>query len=149
MSPTEKGDLVYLLNILQYIGKIWKYAENINDANDFLMHEDQIAFNAALTMFSNIGENVKKIKESTKVEYSYINWKMYKDFRNHVVHEYTGVDHEIVYNVITNDLSILKQNIEQIIIDRLNKGTFEMEVINISRNSLHYNFVDFKNFIGS
>jgi uncharacterized protein with HEPN domain len=34
MLPNEKNDLLYLLNILENIGKIWKYTEGINDAEE-------------------------------------------------------------------------------------------------------------------
>jgi uncharacterized protein with HEPN domain len=30
MLPSEKNDLLYLLNILEHIGKIWKYTEKTN-----------------------------------------------------------------------------------------------------------------------
>jgi hypothetical protein len=32
MLPSEKNDLLYLLNILEYIGKTWKYTEEAKDA---------------------------------------------------------------------------------------------------------------------
>jgi len=32
MSPHKENDLLYLLNILEYSGKIWKYTENITSA---------------------------------------------------------------------------------------------------------------------
>ena len=34
MLPNEKNDLLYLLNILEYIGKIWKYTEEAKKAED-------------------------------------------------------------------------------------------------------------------
>jgi uncharacterized protein with HEPN domain len=34
MLPNEKNDLLYLINILEYIGKIWRYTEKANDAEE-------------------------------------------------------------------------------------------------------------------
>jgi len=36
-----------------------------------------------------------------------------KDFRNLLIHEYFGVDFEIVYNTIENDLPLLYQVIQK------------------------------------
>ena len=37
MLPNEKNDLLYLLNILEYIEKIWKYTEKTKDAEELLL----------------------------------------------------------------------------------------------------------------
>ena len=144
MSPSEKGDLVYLLNILQYIGKIEKFTEKIKDAETFFLQDDQIVFDATLHLLLNIGENAKKIKSTTRQEYSNIDWQKIINFRNIIVHEYTGIDHIVVYNIVTTELKLLKQKIENIIIDRLNKGIFDMETIAVCKNNRYYQFVDFE-----
>jgi uncharacterized protein with HEPN domain len=66
MLANEKNDLLYLLNILEYIGKIWKYTEKINDAEELFELNDQMNLNASLTLLVNIGENAFKITEKIK-----------------------------------------------------------------------------------
>ena len=63
MLRNEKNDLLYLLNILEYIGKIWKYSEKTKDAEELFELNDQMNLNASLTLLANIGENVLKITE--------------------------------------------------------------------------------------
>ena len=58
MSPNEKNDLLYLLNILEYIGKIWKYTENTKSVEELFELNEQMNLNASLTLLANIGENV-------------------------------------------------------------------------------------------
>ena len=60
MSPHKENDLLYLLNILEYSGKIWKYTENIANAEEFYEYNEQLNLNASLTLLANIGENVGK-----------------------------------------------------------------------------------------
>jgi len=50
MLPSEKNDLLYLLNILEYIGKIWKYTEKINNPEELFELNDQMNLNASLTL---------------------------------------------------------------------------------------------------
>jgi len=42
MLPNEKNDLMYLLNILEYIGKIWKYIEKASDAEELFELNQQM-----------------------------------------------------------------------------------------------------------
>jgi len=48
MLPDEKNDLLYLLNILEHIGKIWKYTEETKDAEELFEFNDQMNLNASL-----------------------------------------------------------------------------------------------------
>jgi uncharacterized protein with HEPN domain len=115
MLPSEKNDLLYLLNILEYIGKIWKYTEKTNDAEELFELNDQMNLNASLTLLANIGENVSKITEKLKRDYSIIEWNQIKEFRNRIVHDYVGIDLAIVYEIIANDLKTLKNEIEKLV----------------------------------
>ncbi|AEF85220.1 hypothetical protein TREPR_3246 [Treponema primitia ZAS-2] len=69
MLPNEKNDLLYLLNILEYIGKIWKYTETVKDAEELFELNEQLNLNASLTLLANIGENVSKISNTLKQEF--------------------------------------------------------------------------------
>ena len=79
MLPNERNDLLYMLNILEYIGKIWKYTESVKNAEELFKLNDQMNLNASLTLLANIGENASKITEKTKQEYLNIKWKQIKD----------------------------------------------------------------------
>jgi len=143
MLPNEKNDLLYLFYILEYIGKIWKYTEGINDEDELLNKNEQLNFNASLTLLANIGENVSKISEKLKHEYSNIEWKQIKEFRNRIVHDYTGIDLIIVYEIITKDLKILKSEIEKIIKEKIKQNVFDIEEVNVCKNSNHYKYIDY------
>jgi len=143
MLPNESNDLLYLLNILEYIGKIRKYTEKANNADELFDLNDQMNLNASLTLLSNIGENVSKITEKLRQEYSNIEWQQIKNVRNRIVHDYTGIDLAIVYEIITNDLKILKHDIEKIIISKKNQKIFNIEEIEVCTGSMFYRHVDF------
>ena len=146
MSPHKENDLLYLLNILEYSGKIWKYTENITNAEEFYEYNDQLNLNASLTLLANIGENVGKISEELKQEYQGIEWQSIKDFRNKIVHNYEGIDIEIVFEIITEDLRELKPKIEQIIAKKTEEKTFSIDELNLAKESEFYKYVDFTAF---
>jgi uncharacterized protein with HEPN domain len=143
MSPHEKNDLLYLLNILEYIGKIWKYTEETKNAEELFELNEQMNFNASLTLLANIGESVSRITENLKQEYSYIEWRQIKDFRNKIVHNYIGIDLAIAHEIITSDLKIIKLEIEKIIKDKVTQKIFDIEEIKICKGSKFYKYIDF------
>ena len=147
MLPNERNDLMYLLNIIEYIGKIWKYTEKTNDAEKLFELNDQMNLNASLTLLANIGENISKITENLKQEYSNIEWQQIKDFRNRIVHDYVGVDLAIVYEVITNDLRMLKPEFEKIIKEQMARKIFDIEEIKLCKESKFYKYIDFEKII--
>jgi uncharacterized protein with HEPN domain len=147
MLPNEKNDLMYLLNILEYIGKIWKYTGETNDAEELFELNEQMKLNASLTLLANIGENISKITEKLKQEYSNIEWQQIKDFRNRIVHDYVGVDLAIVYEVITNDLRMLKPELEKIIKEQTARKIFDIEELKLCKESKFYKHIDFEKII--
>ena len=147
MLANEKNDLLYLLNILEYIGKVWKYTEETNNAEELFEINEQMNLNASLTLLSNIGENVLKLSQNLKKEYSNIEWKQIREFRNRIVHDYVGIDLAIIYEIITNDLKTLKTDIEKIINDKIKSKIFDIEEIKISKESNYYKYIQFENII--
>ena len=133
-----------MLNILEYIGKIAKYTEETNDAEELFELNDQMNLNATLTLLTNIGENASKITEKLKQEYSHIEWHHIKNFRNRIVHNYAGIDLAIVYEVITNNLKILKPDLEKIIKEQANLKIFDFEEIKMCKESNFYKHIDFE-----
>ena len=147
MLHNEKNDLLYLLNILEYIGKIWKYTEEAKNAEELLDLNDQMNFNASLTLLANIGENISKITEKLRRENPNIEWKQIKEFRNRIVHDYVGIDLAIVYEIITKDLKTLKHDVEKIIREQTNKKVFDIKEIEISKISNFYRNINFENIV--
>jgi len=144
MSPNEKNDLLYLINILEYIGKIWKYTEGIKTEEELYERNDQMNLNASLTLLANIGENVSKISDKIKKEFSNIEWKLIKEFRNRIVHDYVGIDLAIIYEIITKDLKVLKEDVEKIIKIKLEQKIFDIEEYKICKESPYYSNIDFE-----
>jgi uncharacterized protein with HEPN domain len=46
MLREKRNDLFHLLNLLEAIGKIKKYIEGIDSADDFVNDKDQLIYNA-------------------------------------------------------------------------------------------------------
>jgi hypothetical protein len=70
LTPAAATSVIYLLNILEYIGKIQKYTKEINSPEELYEINDQLNFNDSISLLANIGENVSRISGELKAEYS-------------------------------------------------------------------------------
>jgi uncharacterized protein with HEPN domain len=101
-----------LTDILEAISKIELY---INGYTFDQFMDDSKTKDAVIRNFEIIGEAANRIPDDIKMKYPQVNWQRLRGFRNRIVHDYIGIDYEIVWNVIQLDLDILKIEIEAII----------------------------------
>jgi uncharacterized protein with HEPN domain len=106
------GDRVRVQHIYDAIIEIESYLGD----NDFLefMNNSMMRF-ACIKQMEIIGEASNHITETTKSNFSSIEWAQIVGMRNVFVHEYFGVDSTLVWEIIKNDLPDLKEKIKQIL----------------------------------
>ena len=75
---------------------------------------DRKTYSAVIREFEIIGEAVGKLPEELKGSRPDVEWQDIKDFRNLLSHEYFGVDLEIVWKIIEDDLPVLMDALREI-----------------------------------
>ncbi len=103
---------VYLDDILEAIGKIENYTKNISFSE---FSGSDIVVDAVARNLEIIGEAVKNLPNNLKIKYPNIEWKKIAGLRDMLIHEYSGIDLKILWDVVQNKLSILKKSISKII----------------------------------
>lgn len=97
----ERDVQLYLSDILDSCKAITEYVAALT-FEEFC--NDRKTYSAVIREFEIIGEAVGKLPEELKQKRSDVEWQDIKDFRNLLIHEYFGVDLEIVWKVIQEDL---------------------------------------------
>lgn len=105
-----KSDVAYLTHILESIEKIERFLKNKESISDKEMVDDAIVRN-----LQTMAESTQKLSSHIKISIHEIPWREISDFRNKLVHDYLGIDLEMIYDVIENELPILKEKIIQIL----------------------------------
>jgi uncharacterized protein with HEPN domain len=101
----SKRNIILLLDdMLQSAEKIKRYTEN-HDFESFL--SDDKTIDAVVRNFEIIGEAANRIDDDFKIANPQIEWHRIRGFRNRIIHEYFGVDYEIVWDIIKTYLSEL------------------------------------------
>ena len=143
MLPEEKKDLFHLLGILESAGKISDYSKGIETADEFIKTQNQMVYNACLTLLTNICEELDKLSAETKSKLTKLDLRAIKGMRNRIVHDYQNLDSYIIFDAIQKDLPPLKETLYEVISAGLKNNIFDREDFNISKDSEFYKDIDF------
>lgn len=76
--------------------------------------EDSKTIDAVIRNFEIIGEAANRLPEDFKDANEQVNWFRIRGFRNRIVHDYMGIDFQIVWTIIEKDLNRLADEIRVI-----------------------------------
>lgn len=104
--------LEYLRHILDETEYIVSQIEQL-DYNAFILNETlKRAFVRSIEI---IGEATKKLPDELKQRHPYIQWKEMAGMRDRLIHDYFGIDYDIVWDVVKNKIPLLLKNVRQIL----------------------------------
>ena len=106
-----KSDLIYIDHILQAIEKIHKFTKDLSQ-EDFNLNE--MAQDAVIRNIEILGEATKNISENLKTIYKDIPWRAMAGMRDKLIHDYMGIDVEIVWATIKKDIPELEKLLREI-----------------------------------
>jgi len=102
-----KDSRVYLTHILECIEKIER---GLSGGKVGFLQSDLLQ-DAVVRNLQVLSESTQRLADELKKRYPHVEWRKVADFRNRLVHDYLGVDLEIVWQVVENDLPVLKRAI--------------------------------------
>ena len=108
----KNKEIISLKKMINYIDKAFKYTRNCT-YETFSNNEEKV--DATIFAISQIGELVKNIEKETQTKYPDIEWNILKGIRHRIVHDYEGINVNIIWDIIQNDLEPLKKKIEDLL----------------------------------
>jgi uncharacterized protein with HEPN domain len=109
----SKDPIEYLKHILDECAFILSVVDEDTSKEDFLSNE--MLKRAIIRSLEIIGEATKKIPADFKAVQSTIKWKNMAGMRDRLIHNYMGVNYNIVWDVIKNKIPELHQQISEVI----------------------------------
>ena len=110
----NKEPIFFLQDVQNSVSKIFKYTDGIN-YNDFISND--MIKDAVERNFEIIGEAVKNLSEDFRNKYPNIPFKQIAGMRDKLIHDYFGVDYEIVWKTIKDKLPQFYSDITELIRD--------------------------------
>ncbi len=100
-------------HILESIIQIEEYCHEMDES---YFHEDKKTQDAVIRRIEIIGEASKNLSHKLKEKYPQIPWKKMAGMRDVLIHAYFGVDIEKTWNVVINDIPLLKKQIQEVLL---------------------------------
>ncbi len=105
----ERDWTIRIKDIHESLLKIIRYTQGMSQDSFFA---DELKYDAVMRNFGIIGEAVKNVPDEVKAKYQDIPWKEISGMRDFVIHEYFGLDKDVVWDSIVTDVPRLKGQIE-------------------------------------
>ena len=103
-----KDDRVYLGHILRCIARIEEYTVEGRDK----FFASPLVQDGVIRNLQTLAESSLRLGDAVKALHPDVDWKGLAGFRNVLVHDYLGVDLELVYRAVEHDVPRLKRACE-------------------------------------
>ena len=108
---SKKDPLVFIEHIIENINDIELFSEGLKRKD---LEKDRLRHKAIIRSVEVIGEAAKNIPLQIRNKYPEIPWKDISGTRDTLIHRYFGIDFDILWNIIRNDIPLLKKQISKI-----------------------------------
>jgi len=107
LSPLE-----YLRHMLDESMYILEVSDGLEKSR-FIV--DETLKRAIVRSIEVIGEATKKVPDDFRIRFPQIDWRAMAGMRDRLIHDYFGIDYDIVWDVVISKIPALKKDLEMII----------------------------------
>ena len=104
----DKSDIAFIEHILESIQAIKEFSKDMSKEE---LTSNRLKQSAIVREIEIIGEAVKNISKNLKNKNPEIGWKGIVGTRDKIIHHYFGIDLDIIWNILKNDLPQLEKQV--------------------------------------
>ena len=107
----KRSLILFLSDILENINYVEQFSKGLTKSG---LEKNKLKEKALVRCLEVIGEATKNSPDSFREKHPEVEWKKVAGFRDILIHAYFQVDLDITWEVIKNDLPVLKKQILKI-----------------------------------
>ena len=109
---TARDDFGYLGHVRDAVIKIESYVQGLDEAG---FKSNSMVQDAVIRQFEIIGEAIKQLSAELTSRDPETPWSSFAKFRDKLIHHYFGVDLDIVWQTIVDDLPVVRSGVERLL----------------------------------
>jgi uncharacterized protein with HEPN domain len=108
---SEREWSFYLDDMIIFSQKVLAYTEGLDQES---FEADRKSYDATLRNLELIGEAATHIPDAIRESFPTIHWRQVVATRNRLIHGYLGIDNEILWSIIQDDIPDLLKELKRI-----------------------------------
>lgn len=109
---TEKSPLVFLDDIIEALSKIEQFTQGLT-ADGF--KQNVVVIDAVIRNLEILGEAANNLPDEITELHPDLPWAQMVGLRNFLIHEYSGVNPDIIWAIVSEDLPGLEEKIQSLL----------------------------------
>jgi uncharacterized protein with HEPN domain len=105
-------DTIIIQKMFKYCEDSIKYSIDV-DYKTFIENELHLVY--SVFALSQLGELATKLSDHFYERYPEIPWRAIRGMRNRIVHDYDGIKFTLLWNILTQDIPLLRDQLMKII----------------------------------
>jgi uncharacterized protein with HEPN domain len=110
MKCGVEADQVYIAHMLECIGRVLTYTAG----DESVFRQSQLVQDAVIRNLQVMAESSQRLSDATKVIAPDVPWRSISGFRNIMVHDYLGLDLDVIWSVVSLELPALEKALTKI-----------------------------------
>jgi len=107
MKMSPHADEVYVDHMLECIARVVEYCKD----DESLFKQSRLIQDAVIRNLQTMAESSQRLSDGSKALAPDVPWRAISGFRNIIVHDYLGVDLDMVWQVVVSDLPSLRDGL--------------------------------------
>jgi uncharacterized protein with HEPN domain len=105
----SRDELMYIRDIAESCEKIMNFTAGLTKTQ---LLRDAKTYDAVIRNLEIIGEAAKQISGTTKAKMPDVSWRKIAGLRDILIHDYFGIDNNILWDVVQNKIPGLSQTVK-------------------------------------